>query len=255
MIEAYVILLGLLIGSFLNVVIYRFPKGESVVLPASHCPSCDHQIKPWENIPLISYLFLRGRCSSCNIRISPRYPLVEMLTAILFYATYAKYGLSWDFVVFALFSGLLVGIAFIDIDHLIIPDSMVILGLLPGFYLLYTTGGENLTTQLYGLAGLGAGFLVIRLVGEKVFKKEAMGLGDVKFAAMAGWVLGWDIGIVAMFLAFLSATLLLTILIPVGIVKRKQQVPFGPFLCLGIWFGMMWGREIIDWYLTLFITI
>ena len=105
------------------------------------------------------------------------------------------------------------------------------------------------------MVGLGAIFWAIRYFGEIVFKKEAMGFGDVKFAAMAGWVLGWDIGLVSMFLAFLSATLLFAVLIPTGVITRKQQVPFGPFICIGIWLGLLGGREIIDWYLTLFLGV
>jgi leader peptidase (prepilin peptidase)/N-methyltransferase len=248
----FTIVFGLLIGSFLNVVVYRFPKGESIVTPASHCTSCGHKLKPWENIPLFSYLFLRGACSSCKSPIAARYPLVEGLTGVIFYSAYSAYGLSWDLVVFALFGALLLAIAFIDIDHLIIPDSMLLIGLLPGFYLLFAKGAENLVYQLLGFSGLGLAFWIIRFVGAKVYKREAMGLGDVKFAAMAGWVQGWDVGIVSMFLAFLSATLLMTVLMPLGIIDRKQKVPFGPFICLGIWLGQLWGREIIDWYLSLF---
>ena len=255
MIAFFVILFGLIIGSFLNVVIYRFPRGESLAFPPSHCPTCDHQIKPWENIPIVSYLFLRGKCSSCQTTISMRYPLVEALTAVVFLLTYLKYGLTWDLLVFSLFGALLIAIAFIDIDHLIIPDSMVIIGLIPGFYLWLSSSEQLLLTQFYGFIGLGLIFWTIRIVGELAFKKEAMGLGDVKFAAMAGWVLGWDVGIVALFLAFLSASLLFITMIPLGIIDRKQQVPFGPFICLGIWLGLMWGRPIIDWYLTMFIGV
>ncbi len=255
MIAFFVILFGLIIGSFLNVVIYRFPREESLAFPASHCPQCDHQIKPWENIPLVSYLFLRGKCSACKTSIALRYPLVEALTALVFFLTYLKFGLSLDLLVFALFGALLIAIALIDIDHLIIPDSMIIIGLIPGFYLWLSRPEQLLTPQFYGFVGLGFSFWAIRFMGEFFFKKEAMGLGDVKFAAMAGWVLGWDVGIVSMFLAFLTAALLFTIMIPMGLIDRKQQVPFGPFICLGIWLGLMWGWEIIDWYLTMFIGI
>lgn len=239
----------------MNVVIYRFPRGESIAFPPSHCPKCDHKIKPWENIPILSFLFLRGKCSACKTPISLRYPLVEALTSLIFYATYLKFGLTWDLPVFALFGALLIAIAFIDIDHMIIPDSMIIIGLIPGFYLWISRDGQMLTPQLIGLVGLGVIFWAIRYFGEKAFKKEAMGFGDVKFAAMAGWVLGWDVGIVSMFLAFLSATLLFTILIPIGIISRKQEVPFGPFICVGIWLGLMWGREIINWYLNTFMVV
>ncbi len=255
MISFFVILFGLIIGSFLNVVIYRFPREESLVFPPSHCPQCDHQIKPWENIPVLSYLFLHGKCSSCQASISARYPLVESLTALVFYVSYLKFGLTWDLPVFALFGALLIAIAFIDIDHMIIPDSMIIIGLIPGFYLWLTRPEQLMTPQFIGFMALGATFWAIRFVGELAFRKEAMGFGDVKFAAMAGWVLGWEIGIVSMFLAFLSASLLFTILIPTGVISRKQQVPFGPFICIGIWLGLLWGRQIIDWYLTMFIGV
>jgi len=255
MISLFVILFGLIIGSFLNVVIYRFPRGESIAFPPSHCPQCDHQIKPWENIPVISYLFLGGKCSSCKTKIASRYPLVESLTALVFWVTYLKFGLTGDLPVFALFGALLVAIAFIDIDHLIIPDSMILIGLLPGFYIWLSKPEHVVMPQLYGLIGLGLIFWAIRFFGEIAFKKEAMGMGDVKFAAMAGWVLGWDVGVVSMFLAFLSATLLFTILIPIGVIDRKQQIPFGPFICIGIWLGLLWGREIINWYLNMFIFV
>ncbi len=255
MISFFVILFGLIIGSFLNVVIYRLPRNESLAFPPSHCPNCGHQIKPWENIPVISYLFLGGKCSSCKTKISARYPIVESLTGLIFWVTYLKFGLTWDLPVFALFGALLVAIVFIDIDHLIIPDSMVLLGLLPGVYTWLTRADHLLVPQLYGMIGLGLIFWAIRYFGELAFKKEAMGMGDVKFAAMAGWVLGWDVGIVSMFLAFLSASLLFMLLIPLGVIDRKQQVPFGPFICLGVWLGLMWGREIINWYLNMLVFV
>ena len=254
MITLFVILFGLIIGSFLNVVIYRFPRGESLAFPPSHCPHCDHQIKPWENIPVLSYLALRGKCSNCSAPITMRYPIVESLTGLVFLMAYWRFDLTWALPVFALFGALLIAITFIDIDHLIIPDSMVIIGLLPGFFTWFS-GMQVLESQLIGLFGLGGLFWAIRWFGEIMFKKEAMVFGDVKFAAMAGWVLGWEVGIVSMFLAFLTATALFTILIPVGIINRKQQVPFGPFICVGIWLGLLAGREIIDWYLNLFVGI
>lgn len=255
MILLFVIIFGLLIGSFINVVIYRFPRGESIAFPPSHCPECDHNIRPWENIPLISFLFLKGQCSSCKTPISKRYPLVEALTALIFLMAYLKFGLTWELPVFALFGALLIAIAFIDIDHLIIPDSMVVIGLLPGFYMWLSGNSQVLLDQFIGFLGLGVLFWAIRYFGEIAFKKEAMGFGDVKFAAMAGWVLGWEVGLISMFLAFLSATLLFAVLIPMGVIHRKQQVPFGPFICIGIWLGLLVGREIIDWYLSAFLTI
>ena len=184
-----------------------------------------------------------------------RYPLVESLTALLFLMSYFRFGLSLEFGVYALFAAILVSIAFIDLDHLIIPDLLIILGLLPGVYTLVVGGQAVFVQQFTGAVGLGAIFWAIRIGGERVFKKEAMGFGDVKFAAMAGWVLGWELGIVAMFLAFLIATLLFMVLLPLKIIDRKQQVPFGPFICMGIWLGLLYGHAIIHWYLGLFVGI
>lgn len=251
MLYALVFAFGLVIGSFLNVVIWRIPREESIVNPPSHCPKCGHQIKPWENIPVLSYLFLRGSCSNCKTNISARYPLVEALTGILFLLVFMKFGLTWVSGLFMYFTALLIAITFIDIDHLIIPDSFLVMAALVGLVNFLFNGTEVLLDQIIGVIALGGGFWAIRFLGTVAFKKEAMGLGDVKFAALLGWTLGWQVGIVAAFLAFLAASILLLVLMPMKRLSFGQQVPFGPFIAIGTWLGLMWGLDIIDWYMGL----
>lgn len=241
---------GLAIGSFLNVVIYRMPLGESIVQPPSHCPQCNHQIRPWENIPVLSFLFLRGKCSSCGTRISWRYPLVELLTAVVFLLVFMRFGWTLGTLIYIYFSALLIAITFIDLDHLIIPDGFLIAALIPGIVTWLAGGTEILIHQLLGAVILGGIFWGIRFFGEKVFKKEAMGFGDVKFAAVLGWTLSWQIGIVAAFLSFIAASVLLLVLMPLKVIRFGQQIPFGPFIAIGTWLGLMWGVDLINWYMN-----
>lgn len=253
MLYVLVFLFGLTIGSFLNVVIYRIPREESIVRPPSHCPHCDHQIRPWENIPVFSFLFLKGRCSNCREPISLRYPAVELLTGILFLLIFIKFGLGIPTLVYMYFTALLIAITFIDIDHLIIPDAFLLMAAVVGLFSGFFGGGALLVSQVIGALVMGFGFWGIRILGEVVFKKEAMGFGDVKFAFLLGWTLGWQVGIVAAFLSFLAAAVLLVVGMPLRKLSFGQQVPFGPFIAIGTWLGLMWGIEIIDWYLGLMI--
>jgi len=149
------------------------------------------------------------------------------------------------------FSALLVAITFIDIDHLVIPDSFLLMAAVPGLITGLSGGGGILLSQVIGAFVLGGIFWGIRSLGTVVFKKEAMGFGDVKFAALLGWTLGWQVGIVAAFLSFLAASALLIFLIPLKRVSFGQQVPFGPFIAVGTWLALIWGIEIIDWYIGL----
>ncbi len=246
-----VFLFGLAIGSFLNVVIYRIPRGESIVSPPSHCPHCDHGIRPWENIPLLSWLFLGGRCSHCKAPISGRYPLVELLTGLVFLAVFWRYGLTLGSLVYMWFSALLITITFVDLDHLIIPDGFLLLASLAGVISWFVGGTEVLIQQLIGAIALGGTFWAIRFFGEKIFKKEAMGFGDVKFAVLFGWTLGWQVGIVAAFLSFVAASALLLLLIPLKRIQFGQQIPFGPFIAIGTWAGLLFGVDLLNWYIGL----
>ncbi len=242
---------GLVLGSFLNVVIYRLPRDQSIVKPRSHCINCDHQLTAWENIPLLSYLILRGRCHQCKTHISIRYPFVEALMGILLVLSFYRYGFTWDFFFFSAFIAIVLVITFIDLDFQIIPNELLLIALIPGFYPLVRDGFAQGSVYLFGLLGLGLAFYLIAKLGTLVFKKESMGMGDVKYAALIGLLLGWPGGLVATALAFLLAALILAILMPLGRVGFGQRIPFGPFLSIGTLLTIFWGSEIITWYLHL----
>ncbi|MFQ6607311.1 MAG: prepilin peptidase [Fidelibacterota bacterium] len=251
MILFFVIVFGLMIGSFINVCIYRLPRNESIVHPRSHCPSCNHQLKFWENIPVLSFLFLRGKCSHCKASISYRYITVELLTAILYVLLYYHYGLTLAYLMSIFFISVILVITFIDIDHQIIPNQLLIIGIIPALYPLVEGGIENSIPFIVGAISLGVGIFLIGMLGNIVFRKESLGMGDVKYAALIGLLLGWKNGLVAISLAFLFASLLILILFPLGKVSFGNRIPFGPFLSLGTTVAMLWGPIIIKTYLQL----
>jgi len=248
LISSFIFISGLLIGSFLNVIIYRIPVNKSIVTPRSSCTDCGHQIAWWENIPVISYLLLGGKCFSCKTKISIQYPIVELLTALLFYQTFKYFGLTLTTLFIVSYLSIIVAITFIDLDHYIIPNGLLIATLFPiaGIIFTYT---DRLVFSLFGGLALGIGFLFIRGLGNIVFKKESMGMGDIKYAACIGLLLGWKVGIVAVALAFVSASIYTIALLPFKKLSLGTQVPFGPFLSLGVYGGIFWGTDIINWYL------
>ena len=251
MIITLVIIFGLMVGSFLNVCIYRIPREESIVHPRSHCPHCNFQLRFWENIPVLSYLFLRGLCSNCKTTISFKYIFVELLTALLFILLYNHYGLTFDFVMSIIFICVILVITFIDIDYQIIPNQLLLVGVIPAVYQIISVGFQNSSSYFIGAFGLGIGILLISLMGKVLFKKESMGMGDVKFAALIGLLLGWQNGLLAVFLAFLSSAIIILILLPFSKISFGQRIPFGPFLSLGTIIAMLWGTIIITTYLQI----
>ncbi|NIA18681.1 MAG: prepilin peptidase [Simkaniaceae bacterium] len=250
MIDFFVILFGLMIGSFLNVCIYRIPEGLSVVKPRSKCPHCGHPITAIENIPVVSYLFLGGKCLECKTKISPRYMFVELLTAFLFWVTYAQTGLNADLFMYAFFISLVITITFIDFDHQIIPNTLLLVGLIPGLYPFIRDGLSSWSIYITGGFGLGLSFYAIARFGYIAFKKEAMGMGDVKYAALIGLIMGWQAAIVAMALAFLSAAAIVIVLFIIGKANIGQRIPFGPYMSIGAIIALFWYQPIIDWYLS-----
>jgi leader peptidase (prepilin peptidase)/N-methyltransferase len=255
----FVFLFGLVVGSFLNVCIYRIPKGLSIVRPASLCPSCGKPVKLYDNIPVLGYIFLKGRCRSCNAGISARYPLVELLNAILYVVVLQRFGFESVSVlmVFCIFISALIVITFIDIDYQIIPDRISIpgipLGLLLGSTLL---PDPFLRSELLGfkasfigfLCG-GLGFYLIAVLGKLVFRKDAMGGGDIKLMGMIGGFLGWKGVIFTAFLGSLFGSVIGIALIAWKGRKWGAQIPFGPYLALGAVASLFWGQEILSWYL------
>ena len=222
---------GSAVGSFLNVLIYRLPRQISVIAPHSFCPSCKKPIKWHENIPVLSFALLGGKCSGCHTPISIRYPVVEILTGLLFVYAFSRYALSYEFFFIIFFLCALTVIAFIDFSFQVIPDIISMPGMIVGIIFQIIKG-----EFLVGLVGLlfgGGLILLIRVVGGKGYKKEVMGLGDVYLTAMIGAFVGFPLIIPAIFIAALVGAVLGVIFIVSTHQSRESPIPFGPFLALG----------------------
>ena len=243
-----VVALGLVFGSFLNVVIHRLPRRRSVVSPASHCPACAQPIGWRDNIPLVSYLLLRARCRHCGVRISARYPLVELATAAAFAATYLAFGWTPLLAVRLIFAAAMIALFAIDLEHQILPDKITLPGIVLGLvFALFLPPG--IRSAAIGLL-VGGGFLW--LVGEMYYRfagEEGMGGGDVKMLAMIGTFLGWPLTILTLVLSSVVGS---AIGLGVIVLRRgslKSALPFGTFLALSGIIASIWGEQILDWYL------
>lgn len=256
LLNIFLVLFGLVLGSFLNVCIYRLPRERSVVVPRSFCPRCRTFIKWYDNIPLISYLVLLGKCRVCKRRISPVYPIVELLSAVLSWYTYYKFGSIIPYVLYYLFLiAPLIVITFIDLEHRLILDIITIPGIAVGiasrFILMH---GDWLAVGKDTLLGIlvGGGFLAIVGFGYEWIKKcEGLGGGDVKLAAMLGAFFGWKGIIFILFLSSVIGSLVGIILLVVFKKGLKFAIPYGPFLALGAIAYLYWGDMILSWYLGL----
>ena len=260
-----VFLFGLSAGSFANVIIYRLPKGRSIVLPRSYCPACRKTISAYDNIPLLSYLLLRGKCRHCRTPISLRYPLVELLMGLLFVAAFllgAARGeplIVFPFYWYFIFT--LVVLSLIDLKHYILPDSLTYPLLGAGFLLAVVDPvrlgeaaiGPALLNSLIGAAVGGGSLWLIGVLGKAAFRKEAMGLGDVKLMAAVGAWQGWGMALFAIFLGALAAALLGITLVFLKKVRWGSRIPFGPYLALGSLATLFFGRPLLNWYLGLYL--
>jgi leader peptidase (prepilin peptidase)/N-methyltransferase len=247
---------GLLIGSFLNVVIYRVPRGESVVRPGSRCPGCGHELSWYENVPLVSWLVLRGRCRSCHTPISARYPLVELLTGILFGAMAWRFGAAWELPAFLYLAAISVALSFIDIDTQRLPDvivlpSYVVAAVLLGLAALIEPDWSSFLRAVLG----GAALLAFYFLALVIYPR-GMGWGDVKLAGVVGaylaWI-SWGALAVGAFAGFLLGGLFGALLMAVRRAGRKTKIPFGPWLLLGVMVGVLWGTDIAHWYTDTFV--
>jgi len=245
----FIFILGLIVGSFSNVCIYRIPKNESIIFPASHCPKCHSNISPVDNIPLLSYILLKGRCRNCKSKISIQYPIVELLTGLIYLIISLIYGLSIQTLIYIILSSALIIIAFIDLNEEIVPDVISLPGIVIGFIISFFVTYISFINSALGILAGGGIILIIGLAGSVIFKKEAMGGGDVKLAAMIGAFLGWKYIIVSLFLGFFLGAVTGIILILSKIKSREDLVPFGPFIVLGSFVTILWGEKIISWYL------
>ncbi|MGB3477888.1 MAG: prepilin peptidase [bacterium] len=224
-------LFGTAIGSFLNVVIYRLPIGKSIVKPGSFCPHCRKPIKWYENIPIVSFLLLGGKCSGCRKSISLRYPLVELFTGLIFLCLFIKFDLGVEFFFYLFFFCSLIVISGIDFSHQIIPDIISMPGIIIGIAFQLLNG--NVKLGLIGLFFGGGLILLIRVIGGWVYKKEVMGLGDVYLTAMIGAFVGFPFVLVAIFFAALSGSVVGILFVVSTKQNRESPIPFGPFLSIG----------------------
>ena len=241
-------LLGAIVGSFLNVVIYRVPRGESVVTPRSRCPSCETEVAPRDNLPVLSWLLLRGRCRHCGEPISGRYPLVELLTAIVFAGVALVRGLDTDLILQLPFAAVLIAVAAIDLEHRKIPNAIVVpaaVWAVAGATVVQT--GELPEMLVAGVAAFAA-LLLMALAYP-----GGMGMGDVKLAGVMGLYLGLSV-LPAMAVAFLTGTVVgLGVIARAGLAARKSALPFGPFLAIGGLVGLLAGPELVDLYADRFL--
>jgi len=260
----FVVLFGLVIGSFLNVCIHRIPRGTSIVRPRSSCPHCGHMIAAWENIPLLSYILLRGRCSQCRSRISWVYPLVEALTAGVFYLLFLKYSFTAPFWLNALFFSILIVLLVIDLFHRILPDVLTLGGTVVGFLLVPLQSAEFFSEpasawvgdmiagryfeSLLGIA-LGGGLLwAVAKLYFVVKKIEGMGLGDVKMMMTVGAFLGWRFAWLTIFLGSMVGAVVGLAFIRLSGKDRRYELPFGTFLGFAAMAATLWGAHLIRWY-------
>lgn len=254
-------LAGLVFGSFFNVLIWRLPRNESIVLPASHCPDCDRPIRPWENIPVLSYLLLRGKCAGCKVRISPVYPLVELLTAgaalFLWFALGFPHALvapdrfhAVHLFIQCFVMLLLIPITIIDLRHYIIPDQLTITFLIVALAASFMPGDTTPFKSILGILAGGGSLYAIGWLGKIIFRKgEAMGGGDIKLLAMFGALWGPKIALLTIFFGSLYGTLGAVVLLSLGRLNNDHRIPFGPYLSLGVWTAVLWGDYLVDGYM------
>jgi leader peptidase (prepilin peptidase)/N-methyltransferase len=268
---AGVFFFGLLVGSFLNVVILRVPpllehdwkcqcqellelesdesqRPPGIVFSRSHCPECGHGIRSWENIPLVSYIFLRGKCSACSTHISIRYPLVELITAILFVITIWHFGANLQGLTALLLTAFLIGLAGIDIDHQLLPDNMTIplmwAGILVSFWSVHTDLATSVIGAIAGYLALWSIYHLFKLLTGK----EGMGYGDFKILAALGAWMGWQMLPLIILLSSVVGAFVGLTLMALGKMNRDKPMPFGPFIAAAGWIALIWGDWIISYY-------
>jgi leader peptidase (prepilin peptidase)/N-methyltransferase len=246
-----VALFGAVIGSFLNVCIYRLPREESVAWPGSHCPSCRQAIAPYDNIPILSYAWLRGRCRGCRARISARYPIVELANALGYVVLFWFLGFTpATYAYAALLSGLIV-VTGTDLSHQIIPDVVTLPGIAIGLICAVVFLPVGIVDAVAGVV-VGGGILwFLAWVSPYVFGKEGMGGGDIKLMAMVGAFLGWKPVLLAIMLGALAGSIVGIGLIATGLMRRDQYLPFGPFLAVGSLTTLLFHEALFDWYWSL----
>lgn len=245
---------GAIVGSFLNVCIVRMPQEKSLIFPRSHCVHCQKPIPWYDNIPLASYFLLGARCRYCRQKISFRYVIVELLTAVSFVFFYNFFCWNWILLPYLVFHCALMVATFVDLEHRIIPDEISLGGMIAGlifsflFPQLHHTSSQvlGLGRSLLGALIGGGSIYAMGMLGDFLFKKESMGGGDVKFLAMVGAFLGWQMALLTFFIAPFFGAVFGVI---VKLRTKESVIPYGPFLALGAWISLFWGKDAILWFL------
>lgn len=240
-------LVGTIIGSFLNVIIYRIPIGESIISPPSHCGNCDSRLRPLDLIPILSWIALKGKCRCCSSKISYRYPFVELLTGGLFLFTYIAVGIDQKLVAYLVLGCMLIINTFIDMDHFILPNIILLFGLIAFVLLTVFLPFISWRDSFLG-AFVGAVPLLILFL---LTKGRGMGPGDVKFMGVIGLYLGWKLSLLTLFLSFILGGIFGILLLATRIKDKTDAIPFGPWIALAAFISMYWGSDIISWYLGL----
>ena len=246
-------IMSITFGSFFNVCIYKIPNKKSVVNPPSHCYNCNTILKPLDLVPILSWTLLRGKCRYCGQKISPRYALVELLTGLLFVLVYGVYGPNIITIYYLFLVSLLVIITFIDLDHYIIPDGLVIFGSVGA--IIFNILGLGIKYSLLGGLICGGGMLALIYLIEIIIKKEVMGGGDIKLFGMVGLFLGIKLGLLTILLSVYVGAIYGVGSIIYSKIKKKEynsMIPYGPFISVGALISILYGTNIINWYIGLF---
>lgn len=240
-----VIVVSLLLGSFLNVCIYRWPRGQSVLWPGSHCPYCRQHLAPADLVPLWSFVRLRGSCRYCGTAISRRYPTVELLTVVSLALVYQRWGFALPTLFWSGMTGLFIVISAIDLEFMLIPSRLVYMGCVWVMIYQLLTGQAWSVRLRGGLLGYALSYVLFHLV------PGGIGGGDVRLVGLLGFALGWQRLLLALFLACTGGALVIIVLLLMGKVRRHDRIPFAPFLCSGGWVAALWGHSLLQWYLDL----
>jgi leader peptidase (prepilin peptidase)/N-methyltransferase len=251
LIEIFIFVFGMCIGSFLNVCIYRLPASQSIVRPRSRCPECGKTIAFYDNIPVLSYLWLKGRCRNCRATIALRYPIVELLTGLFALATFLKFGQSLEALIYFAFMACLLVVTFIDLDHRIIPDIITLPGIPICFAASFAITSVGYKDALLGILVGGGSLFGVAWIYSLITKKEGMGGGDIKLLAMMGALVGLKGVVFTIFVSSLVGTLSGLAVMLQSRRGMKMAVPFGPFLAIGCITYVFFGTELIAWYFNL----
>lgn len=243
------IVIGLCIGSFLNVCIYRIARAESIAYPSSHCTRCGYELKQKDLIPVVSYILLKGNCRYCKEKINIKYPIVEILNAFIYVVIYINYGLSLEFIKFSVFSSLMIVIGFIDLETKYVFKSTVIFGIVSGIIFLVAEYILNKNIPWTNIIGAAIGFITIWSIAVLT---NGMGEGDIDIALICGLFLGTKGIIVTMFLAFILGGIVAITILILKIKDRKAEMAFGPYLAIGVLVSVIYGEKLIEFYLQLF---